>query len=244
MVKRRKTAVPFARIVELKENGVSDKEIAKRLKVKVRNIYAVVSANNVGCGSLTDYANFCAKNNGYNDHKDYENSLARDKGCLDKYMFVRFKEYINDPDNDPKDFFQIFATRRGLGDSSEYHEEFENECKVNDLGGNLVMNDSSYDQVRFENSVRLNGLNIDQEVISNSTDILEDLLKGEMTLILSKSLNVLDKRDKAVIIGRFYDGKTLQEIGLEMGLTGERVRQIETRALFRLNKMISSYLSD
>jgi RNA polymerase primary sigma factor/RNA polymerase nonessential primary-like sigma factor len=52
----------------------------------------------------------------------------------------------------------------------------------------------------------------------------------------------LPEKEQTVIMSRFgLDGseaKTLEEIGREMGLTRERVRQIETAALARLRHTI------
>ena len=49
-------------------------------------------------------------------------------------------------------------------------------------------------------------------------------------------LALLDDRERKIIYGRFVNGKTLQEIGDEFGLTRERIRQIEEHALRKINR--------
>jgi len=56
---------------------------------------------------------------------------------------------------------------------------------------------------------------------------------------LSRILSRLDEREQRIIIGRFgldhsQEPLTLKEVGAEMGVTKERVRQIEARALSKL----------
>lgn len=48
---------------------------------------------------------------------------------------------------------------------------------------------------------------------------------------LRKALDTLLPRSKFVICRRFIDGRTLDQVGAEIGVTRERVRQIETVAL-------------
>ena len=63
---------------------------------------------------------------------------------------------------------------------------------------------------------------LDHDILRHAMELLEDL----------------DERESTVLRLRFgLDGdepKTLKEIGAELGLTRERVRQIETEALRRL----------
>ena len=55
---------------------------------------------------------------------------------------------------------------------------------------------------------------------------------------LAEALNALAEREKQVLVLRYgltdAEPKTLEEIGRRLGLTRERVRQIETEALRKL----------
>lgn len=60
---------------------------------------------------------------------------------------------------------------------------------------------------------------------------------------ISKILSRLDEREQKIIISRFgldysHEPQTLKEVGAEMGVTKERVRQIEARALSKLRLAI------
>ncbi len=58
---------------------------------------------------------------------------------------------------------------------------------------------------------------------------------------VGRILGVLDEREQKIIISRFgleqgHEPLTLKEVGVEMGVTKERIRQIEARALSKLRK--------
>jgi len=58
---------------------------------------------------------------------------------------------------------------------------------------------------------------------------------------VEKILGSLDEREQRIIISRFglnrgHEPRTLKEVGAEMGVTKERIRQIEARALTKLRK--------
>ena len=58
---------------------------------------------------------------------------------------------------------------------------------------------------------------------------------------IGKILERLDEREQKIIISRFglargQEPLTLKEVGAEMGVTKERIRQIEARALSKLRK--------
>lgn len=60
--------------------------------------------------------------------------------------------------------------------------------------------------------------------------------KPEQTVLaaLQDALFTLPKRDRYIISQRFFQDKTLEEVGTQLGLTRERVRQLQNRALKRL----------
>jgi len=75
---------------------------------------------------------------------------------------------------------------------------------------------------------------------SESTDIEEDIISKTLKTALDDIVEELDERESMIISWRFgLDGeapKTLEEIGEEMQISRERVRQLETRALAKLRK--------
>lgn len=58
-----------------------------------------------------------------------------------------------------------------------------------------------------------------------------DTIEEETGESIESLLSVLDQKKRAVIVGRFIQEKTLQDLADELGLTKERIRQIESQAL-------------
>jgi RNA polymerase primary sigma factor len=68
-------------------------------------------------------------------------------------------------------------------------------------------------------------------------DAYEEVLRRAGAPDLARLLGVLSRREREIIVRRFGIGRpsqTLADIGLRMGVTRERVRQIESRALGKL----------
>lgn len=72
-------------------------------------------------------------------------------------------------------------------------------------------------------------------------DILDDIDRRET---LAECMETLDDRDRRILVLRFgLDGErthTLEEVGLELRVTRERVRQLETRSLTKLASLPES----
>ena len=75
----------------------------------------------------------------------------------------------------------------------------------------------------------------------------EKLLREESHVLIRSALESLSEQEKMVIINRFdLEGEgslTLKEIGEHLGITSERVRQIEAQATKRMRKLISRNLA-
>jgi RNA polymerase sigma factor (sigma-70 family) len=55
-------------------------------------------------------------------------------------------------------------------------------------------------------------------------------------------LNYLNDRERKVIFLRFWYDKTLDEVGLVMGLSGKRIHQIEARSLYKLKRIMQGQI--
>jgi RNA polymerase primary sigma factor len=76
-------------------------------------------------------------------------------------------------------------------------------------------------------------------VAQDSSDVAEEVVVGLGEDALHRAIDTLPEREKLVITLRYgldqsRDPMSLEQIGREMGITRERVRQIETQALSRL----------
>ena len=81
------------------------------------------------------------------------------------------------------------------------------------------------------------------QAISAAKTPEEIAMFSESVLQIDSVLKRLTTREESVIRARFYDGKTLDEIGLELGVSRDRIRQIEAKGLEKLrHKSISNKL--
>ncbi len=85
---------------------------------------------------------------------------------------------------------------------------------------------------------------VSEYLVDRDSDSPEvELLRGEGTSLVSEAIKHLSEQEQIVIKHRFgLDGSpimTLKEIGAKIGVSRERVRQIETQAKTRLRRMFS-----
>jgi RNA polymerase primary sigma factor len=76
---------------------------------------------------------------------------------------------------------------------------------------------------------------------------LEELVKKSDALWINNLLKILNHKEREIIIRRFgigrKEGLTLEEIGDEFGVTRERIRQLEARAIRKLRRKLKSLKS-
>lgn len=118
---------------------------------------------------------------------------------------------------------ELFDYRRGFQFSTYYTNSFFR----NTIRGLLFQGVSKGRQQKrrpvrigeFEKSIPDLG-NRETETVENETGRTVDQL-----------FSILDSQQREVMKRRFFDGNTLQEIGNDLGLSRERIRQVETKAL-------------
>ena len=74
--------------------------------------------------------------------------------------------------------------------------------------------------------------------LASTTDIVAEFEFAEETEQLSEALSMLTEQQQEVIRLRFFEGVTLKTAGQAVGITLERVRQIEIKALNRLKNIL------
>lgn len=86
---------------------------------------------------------------------------------------------------------------------------------------------------------------IDFLVDENNGDPSDFAQRDELAASIDEWVAALNQRQREVVLRRFglrgYDCQTLQEIGQAMGLTRERVRQIQVEALARLRAILEAH---
>ncbi len=105
---------------------------------------------------------------------------------------------------------------------------------------------------RLSGDISLNTLAYDDDTATEKQDLIADdritseqyLIESEESknrlIMLENALSKLNEREAVIIRQRYLleDAKTLEELGKEMGISRERVRQIEAKAYQKLQKIL------
>lgn len=77
--------------------------------------------------------------------------------------------------------------------------------------------------------------------VSGTEELENDIIREDMERVVSELLSTLSHRERTILVHRFglfgEEPKTLSEIGQIVGISRERVRQIESRLLKKLRKL-------
>lgn len=119
----------------------------------------------------------------------------------------------------------------------EYIEDFLDLFEENNL------------EFEYSDRLGLTLLKLSPDTTTSADVALMDVYRGTMRVAIKNVLEKLKPRERQVICERYglSDGieKTLEEIGSSMDVTGERIRQIETKALRKLRHPSKArYLQD
>ncbi|MCD6532929.1 MAG: RNA polymerase factor sigma-32 [Deltaproteobacteria bacterium] len=150
---------------------------------------------------------------------------------LQKKLFFKLGKIRGFLEGDELDTAEINALTDGSDD----------DAKVRDFCQRLNARDFSLDRsITDSNTTYL-------DLLADESDGQEELLLAKETevnrrVMIDQALKNLTSREQEVIAGRFFAGvsKTLQDVGDELGITRERVRQLESNALKKLHKILGS----
>ena len=74
------------------------------------------------------------------------------------------------------------------------------------------------------------------ETLDDGSSVEEDVCNAEMLDILADALAHLDERERDIIILRYYSGKTLREIAVQMGISYAYIKVLQNKALDAMKK--------
>ncbi len=150
---------------------------------------------------------------------------------LQKKLFFKLGKVRGFLDGDAVDSAEINALADGSDD----------DAKVRDFCQRLNARDFSLDRSITDSDTTYLDLLADESADQEDLLLAQEIETNRKTRIAA-ALKELTPREQEVIGGRFFAGvsKTLQDVGDELGITRERVRQLESNALKKLHKILGA----
>ena len=151
-------------------------------------------------------------------------------------------------------FFQLSRIREKINNFSQnneinddlFKEKLAKKLKlkvaeIDTLSERIVKKDFQLDQASNDPDDNRNPLEFlkDQSILPDDL-VIKDNIEANRKLVLKESINVLNDKEKHIILKRHltYFPKTLEAVGKELHISKERVRQLESRAILKLKKRI------
>lgn len=94
---------------------------------------------------------------------------------------------------------------------------------------------NSIEENLYSNDNEKNGINI-LDTLGNSKDEA-NIITNKITI--NKMINALEKREKEIILLRYYKDKTQSEVGKILGISQVQVSRIEKKILNRMKKELA-----
>lgn len=94
---------------------------------------------------------------------------------------------------------------------------------------------NSIEENLYSNDNEKNGINI-LDTIGNNKDEA-NIITNKITI--NKMINALEKREKEIILLRYYKDKTQSEVGKILGISQVQVSRIEKKILNRMKKELA-----
>ena len=129
-----------------------------------------------------------------------------------------------------------------LGVKPEEVREMEARLENQDVSFNIPTEDD-HNLIDSESTALEEVLSVDDE---NPAEIIEDKNWSEhMHHRMQTALEALDERSREIVFGRYFadSPKSLQTLGDELGVSAERIRQLEQKALLQIKAMLGRELS-
>ena len=156
------------------------------------------------------------------------------EGDIDSYNLFKNKvmgyidsHYPNISDNEYEDIFEniiedMIAKNVKLKSNNMY------QCTYRLINSNI----KKYNKGLEAENDKITKLN--EDIYCSEDLIFDQIYKTELMAQIYNLLNTLTERERKVIEYRFYETSTLEEIGKRFGLSRDRIRQIEDKALWKL----------